>query len=107
MESRFAIIPNEIWSIFPPKALYLKNILIYCGYDTPEAVLKLREHGELDQVFTFMKSISDIVEEKEALFGIFQKEPQRLCLLPGLKVIKDIKVYNSLQYRPGVTSRVT
>ena len=61
-------------------------MLKYCGYETPEAVSKLAEDGELEKVFEFMKSISSIVEDKKDVFGIFYKDPQKLTLLPGLKV---------------------
>ena len=84
-------ISEEMWNTLPPKASYIKNMLKYCGYETPEAVSKLAEDGELEKVFEFMKSISSIVEDKKEVFGIFHQDPQKLTMLPGLKVIISYK----------------
>ncbi len=44
-----------------------------------------------------MKSISDIVENKEEIFGIFHKNPQKLALLQGLKVRYVAKNFNTVK----------
>lgn len=33
-----------------------------------------------------MKAVSEIVEDKEEMFGIFHKNPDKLTLIPGLEV---------------------
>lgn len=94
-------IPDHLWRILPAKATYLRNILQYAGYETLESILKLSEDGELESVFDFMKSISDIVENKEEIFGIFHKNPQKLALLPGLKVRHVAKNFNTVKLLMG------
>ncbi len=79
-------VPEYLWNILPEKAAYLRGLFQYAGYETPVSVAKLSDGGKLDKVFEFMKSVSDIVENKEEVFGIFHKNPQKLVLLPGLKV---------------------
>ena len=33
-----------------------------------------------------MKAVSEIVEDKEEMFGIFYRNPDKLMLIPGLEV---------------------
>lgn len=80
-------IPPELWNIFPPQGNYLKNILKYSGYETYESIIKLKEKEELEQVFEFVKSMCDVIPDKEEMFGIFSRNPQKTMLIPGLKVI--------------------
>jgi hypothetical protein len=79
-----------LWNIFPPQSNYLKNILKYSGYETYESIVKLKEKEELEQVFEFVKCMSDVVPDIEEMFGIFSRNPQNTMLIPGLKVIKMI-----------------
>ena len=32
------VVPEELWSMFPAKGNYLKNILIFTGYETCESI---------------------------------------------------------------------
>ena len=61
----------------------MKNILKFSGYKTVESVLKLRQNEELDKAFSF---VSEIVENKEEMLGIFYKNPEKLMLIPGHEV---------------------
>ena len=58
-------IPEELWNMFPPKGQYLKNILIYSGYETYEFIITLKEQTEVDGMISFIKDMSDIIDEKE------------------------------------------
>ena len=51
----------------------------------PSSPLKLSQDGELEKVFSFMKLMTELVEDKEAVFGIFHRNLERLALLPGLQ----------------------
>ena len=79
-------IPDEIWNMFPSKGTYLKNIIKFSGYETIDSVLKLKSKDEIEKMFSFVKTMADIVEEKDAMFGIFSKCPEKVMLLPGLEV---------------------
>ena len=81
-------IPAELWDIFPPHGDYVKNIIKFSGYETRNSILKLRDRKELEKAFEFVKSICDIIPNKVEMFGIFNTNPQRVMLLPGLEVIK-------------------
>jgi hypothetical protein len=49
-------------------------------------MLKLRQKEELEKAFSFVKAVSEIVENKEEMFGIFYKNPDKLMLIPGHEV---------------------
>ena len=85
-------VPQHLWNLLPERAAYLRNLSQYAGYETPDSVAKLSDDGELNKVFEFMKSISEIVENKEEVYGIFHKNPQKLTLLPGLLVKGLLKI---------------
>ena len=67
---------EELWNMFPPKGQYLQNILIYSGYETYESIVTLKEQAEVDGMISFIKDVSDIIDEKEEIFGIFSQHPQ-------------------------------
>ena len=71
--------------MFPPKGQYLKNILIYSGYETYESIITLKEQTEVDAMISFIKDMSDIIDEKEEIFSIFSQHPQKLMILHGFK----------------------
>ena len=79
-------IPQEIWNIIPPCGNYLKNIMQFCGYARKESIIKLKEKHEVDKMFAFVKSMSEVIEDKQAVFGVFSKCPDKVMLLPGLEV---------------------
>lgn len=79
-------IPDEIWNIFPPQGTYVKKIMKFSGYETIDSVLKLKSKDEIEKMFSFVKTMADVVEEKDAMFGIFSKCPEKVMLLPGLEV---------------------
>ena len=57
-----------------------------CGYETPESIAKLRCKEEQDNMFEFIKSMTEMIEDKDGMFGMFKGNPQKVMLLPGLKV---------------------
>ena len=74
-------IREELWKLFPPKGQYLKNILVYNGYETYNSVMKQKEGAEMNEVLSFVKNVSDIMdeneEEEEEMFVIFSKYPEK------------------------------
>ena len=58
----------------------------FSGFDTKSAIVKLKQRQELDSMFEFAVSMIDIIEDKTAMFGIFHKNPEKVRVLPGLKV---------------------
>ena len=80
------VIYHQSWNIFPSRGNYVKNILQFSDYETACSVLKLRDKNELYKAFSFVKSVSDIIPDKEEMFGIFSTNPQKVMLIPGLEV---------------------
>ena len=82
-------IPEGLWKLFPPKGQYLNNILVYSGYETYDSIMKLKEETEINEALSFVKGLNDIMDEKEKqeMFGIFSKYPEKLMVLPGLKPV--------------------
>ena len=64
-------IPQEVWNIILPCGNYLKKIMEFCGYTRKESIVKLKEKDEMDKMFTFVKSMSEVIEDKHAVFGVF------------------------------------
>ena len=58
----------------------------FSGYENTQAILKLRSQEERNRMFNFAKSMSEIIEDKEEMFGIFKANPQKLMLIPGHEV---------------------
>ena len=47
----------------------------FCGYTRKESIVKLKEKDERDKMFTFVTSMSEVIEDKHAVFGVFSKCP--------------------------------
>ena len=58
-------IPDNLWKIFPVKGQYIKNILIYSGYETFDSIIKLKDDSELTEAISFVKEMSEIMDENE------------------------------------------
>ena len=43
-----------------------------------ESIVKLKEKDERDKMFTFVKSLSEVIEDKHAVFGVFRKCPDKV-----------------------------
>ena len=54
-------VPEKLWKLFPPKGQYLKNILVSSGYETYDSVMKLKEYAEMNEMLSFVKNASDII----------------------------------------------
>ena len=79
-------IPLKVWNIIPPRGLYLKNIMKFSGYDRRESILKLKSKDEIGKMFDFAKSMCDLVDNKDSLFGIFSRNRDKVMIMPGLEV---------------------
>ena len=44
-----------LWKLFPPKGQYLKNILVYSGYETYDSIMKLKEETERNEALSFAR----------------------------------------------------
>jgi len=80
------MIPSRLWNIFPPNGKYLKNIMEFCGYQSSEAIVRLKNPDELQKMFDFVKEMTDIIDDKQEMFGIFAPKPEKVRVLPGLEV---------------------
>ena len=58
----------------------------FSDYETIDSILKLKSKDEIEKMFSFVKTMAHVVEEKDAKFGIFSKCPKKVVLLPGLEV---------------------
>jgi len=80
------MIPSRLWNIFPPNGKYLKNIMEFCGYQSSEAIVRLKNPDEMQKMFDFVKEMTDIIDDKQEMFGIFAPKPEKVRVLPGLEV---------------------
>ena len=53
--------------------------------------MKLKEEAEINEALSFVKSLNDIMDEKEKeeMFEIFSKYPEILMVLPRLKPVSS------------------
>eukprot|EP00794_Sanderia_malayensis_P019186 gene19186-21108_t len=79
-------IPQDVWNIIPSSGDYLRNVIEFSGYVTREAIIRLKDKDELEKMFAFVRSMHETVDDKNAMFGIFSKNPERVTLLPGLQI---------------------
>ena len=79
-------IPQELWHMILPCGSYLKNIMEFSGYTKRKSIVKLADKKEISKMFEFVKSMSGVIEDKKAMFGVFDKCPNKVMLLPGLEV---------------------
>ena len=74
------------WHLLPRSADYLRKVMEVTGYDSKEAILRLRSKDELKRMFDFAIDIGINFDEIEAsIFGVFKNSPEKLQLLPGLQ----------------------
>ncbi len=50
----------------------------FSGYETIDSILKLKNRDEVDKTFLFVKMMADIVDEKDAIFEMFSKSPDKV-----------------------------
>ena len=72
-------IPQEVRNTIPPCGQYLENIMQVCGYARKESIITLKEKHEMDKMFAFVKSMSDVIEEKQAVLGVVSKYSKKSC----------------------------
>eukprot|EP00794_Sanderia_malayensis_P018376 gene18376-20227_t len=46
----------------------------------------LKNRDELEKALNFIKSMVDLIDNKEEVFGIFHRCPEKLMIMPGLEV---------------------
>ena len=79
-------IPDSMWRIILPQGAYLKEMMLYCAYDTKTAASKLNDPDELKEMFKLAIGQADHLsdEDRKKIFGKFDKNPQDVKILPGL-----------------------
>ena len=109
-------IPDDLWKIFSLKGEYIKNILLYSGYETIDSIMNLKNDCELTEAISFVKDMSELMDEneKKANFGIFSKQPEKLKVIPGLKPVvlrfiesveKITKAESTVKFHQNATSK--
>ena len=63
------------------------EMLKFSGYETFESVMKLKKPGEIEKIIDFVKENIDVIDDKSKILGIFEKNPSKLKLLPGVEPI--------------------
>ena len=79
-------IPNHLWELIPEKGKYLRCIIEYCGYSDADDVILLKKPEKLNEMFSFAAEMVETVTNKTELYGPFAKNPEKLCVLPGIKI---------------------
>ena len=55
-------IPDDLWKIFSLKGEYIKNILLYSGYETIDSIMNLKNDCELTEAISFVNDMCIKIE---------------------------------------------
>ena len=61
--------------------------MTFSGYATIDAIIRLEKEDEQKQMFEFVVSMKDVIDDKKKMFGIFASKPENVTILPGLKTV--------------------
>ena len=101
--NNFNDIPQHIWEILPDSAMYLKEIMIFCGYESITSIMKLESEEERKKMFQFVVMMKDAVGDPKKMFGIFASVPEKVMVLPGLVPVFDEFIQNVKKLKSTVT----
>ena len=64
-------------------------MLEYGGYSTRRSLASLQNKEELENLFVFIRDMAEDMDEDERkeVLGVFRKNPQKLCIIPGCSAI--------------------
>ena len=80
-------LPSHVWDRFPSNDTYLKNLMLFCQYTHREAILRLKDGDEVKRMFQSVLELEELIpdEQRRDMFGIFERKPSLLRILPGLQ----------------------
>ena len=67
-------LPSSVWNSLPKSANYVKECMIFSGYDNFESIVKLESEDEQKCMFDFVVKMKDAVPDQSSTFGVFQKK---------------------------------
>ena len=84
-EQKAAIeVPERLWKMFPENGNYIKEIIKFSGYTDVYGILELRKEEKRKEMFEFAIDMVDQIPDRRKIFGIFEKIPEKVRILPGL-----------------------
>ena len=76
----------------------------FCGYQSREIIIKLRDEKEISKMLEFAAKSHDVLDENEKVYtlGRFHRKPESLCILPGLVPVfkRFVKAVDDLIPKP-------
>ena len=73
--------------------------MLFSGYETIDAIITLQNEEEQIKMFQFVTTMKDIIENREEMFGIFSKMPEKVMVLPGLKTVFNKFINSVIQFK--------
>ena len=82
----FGDLPQHLWDEFPESGEYIMHIMKFCGYKSRDAILRLKDEQEVTNMFKTAIELQELIpeEDRKITFGIFEKNPTMLKVLPGV-----------------------
>ena len=85
--------------------------MIFSGYDNVESIVKLESEDEQKCMFDFVVKMKDAVPDPSSTFGVFQKKPEEIMLLPGLKhtfakFIENVKKFDKRNRKTNLSIKL-
>ena len=77
-------VPERLWKMFPENGNYIKEIMKISGYTDVDGILELRKEEKRKEMFEFAIEMVDQIPDRKKMFGIFEKIPEKVRILPGL-----------------------
>ena len=79
-------IPDTLWALIPSSQKYIENIMKFCSYVNRESILRLKCDKEVKAMFKYVTDRIQLVQDRRAMFGIFEPDPTSLdAMPPGFK----------------------
>ena len=80
--------------------------MIFCGYKTPGAIVKLKDQKEVAKMFNTVIELEELIpgHERDQMFRIFRRNPSLLKILPGMEPEFQNFVQKVENLLPGKTS---
>ena len=79
----YANLPEHLWDIIPEDDSFLRNIMKFGGYVNRYMIIKLKDPSEIKKMFDYVTERVELVDDKKAMFGIFERNLSLLSIPPG------------------------
>ena len=65
----------------------ISDLMVFCHYTNRDAILRLKDEDQVKKMFENVLELEELIpdEQRADMFGIFERKPSLLRILPGLQ----------------------